>query len=124
MFRHLLDLLTSDGFNPATTFTAVEETEIPALQEHCHNTAGAARDAHLRRFADKSLFFLDTLNFQLQEFESDRIQKKILSEKWETHYSTFDITVSNLLSSAVESIREDVERLIVRKLRRSLAHSF
>jgi hypothetical protein len=120
MFTFFVSSLSVDGFNPPTTFASVEDTEIPALQEHCHNSARAARDAYLRRFADKSLFFLNSLNFQLQEFESHQIQKRLFGKEWEAHYSKLDGTLTDLVRRAVHSIEDAVEMLIIRKLRRIL----
>jgi hypothetical protein len=102
---------------PPTTFASRKETEIPSLQNHCFSTACTARNAYLRRFALKALHALHGLHFHLEEMESDRLSKEMLSNLWETNYLALSLDLQSFLCRATSKIKEDIDRLIVSRLR-------
>jgi hypothetical protein len=60
---------------------------------------------------------LNGLHFHLEEIESDRLSKDILSNLWDINYSALSLDLQSFLSTATSKIQEDIDRLIVSRLR-------
>jgi hypothetical protein len=79
------------------------------------NTTRRARNASLHTIADDLLRILKTLRVRVEQFNSARVRKEVL-RKWERGYSKMDESLCGLFSRTVETIEDDCERLITKKL--------
>ncbi len=72
---------------PSTTFTCIEETEIPALQEHCHILAKTARALASEPFTLKLQELVNSIMNHLSGGGVGRIpdnEKEKLRDRWQT----------------------------------------
>jgi hypothetical protein len=115
LLRHLEEV-------PDSLATSSEEADGVSAVYTCecfwelHNTTRRLRKTYLHDIANDLLKMLKTLKVQVERSDSSSDQKEALGKKWETRFSKMDEALSGIFSRTVETIKDDCERLITKKL--------
>lgn len=77
--------ISQDGYSHSSTFSSLDDTEIPALRGWCTRTSTEVRDAAIDHFFERVTVFYKEVITHMTDVESVNEEDcRTLQEMWET----------------------------------------